>query len=78
MYFMLSVYQLFLCVLCGSYNRVSFSDDSGEHRLELGSFLVHNLTPNTPAIYQVRTMYISHIAKSTRNKNLLRTHETFS
>ncbi|CAI8057604.1 Protein KIAA0100 [Geodia barretti] len=35
-----------------SYNRVSFSDDSGEHRLELGSFLVHNLTPNTPAIYQ--------------------------
>ena len=36
-----------------SYNRVSFSDDSGEHRLELGSFLVNNLTPNTPHIYQV-------------------------
>ena len=36
-----------------SYNRVLFSDDSGEHRLELGSFLVHNLTPNTPTIYQV-------------------------
>jgi hypothetical protein len=35
-----------------SYNRVSFSDDSSEHRLELGSFLVHNLIPNTPPIYQ--------------------------
>ena len=42
-----------------SYNRVSFSDDSSEHRLELGSFLVHNLTPNTPPIYQVtHCMYI--------------------
>ena len=51
-------FTLFLCVLCGSYNRVSFSDDSGEHRLELGSFLVHNLTPNTPAIYQVRTHHV--------------------
>ena len=36
-----------------SYNRLTFSDDSGEHRLELGTFKVQNLMPNTPSIYQV-------------------------
>lgn len=44
-----------------SYNRMSFSDDSGEHRLELGSFLVRNLTPNTPPIYEVRCLWMWHI-----------------
>lgn len=37
-----------------SYNRLTFSDLSGEHRFELGTFKVLNLMPNTPPIYQVR------------------------
>ena len=40
-----------------SYNRVSYNDDSGEHRLELGTFKVRNLMPNTPSIYQVRRYF---------------------
>ena len=36
-----------------SYNRISFSDDSGEHRFELGSFKVLNCMPNTQAFFQV-------------------------
>jgi len=37
-----------------SYNRLTFTDDSGEHRLELGAFKVQNLMPNMPQVYQVR------------------------
>ena len=36
-----------------SYNRELFSDDSGVHRFELGTFNVTNCMPNTPAIYKV-------------------------
>ena len=36
-----------------SYNRVTFNDDSGEHRLELGSFRVKNCVPNMQSIFQV-------------------------
>ena len=43
-----------ICFTNFSYNRVSFSNDSGEHRFELGTFSVRNLMPNTRAIYQVR------------------------
>uniref|UniRef100_A0A1X7V154 FMP27/BLTP2/Hobbit GFWDK motif-containing RBG unit domain-containing protein n=1 Tax=Amphimedon queenslandica TaxID=400682 RepID=A0A1X7V154_AMPQE len=35
-----------------SYNRVTFNDDSGEHRLELGSFRVKNCIPNVQSIFQ--------------------------
>ena len=42
-----------VCFTNLSYNRISFSDDSGEHRLELGTFKVSNLMPNTPSVYQV-------------------------
>ncbi|KAL5477873.1 hypothetical protein EMCRGX_G024726 [Ephydatia muelleri] len=35
-----------------SYNRLFYSDDSGEHRLELGSFKVLNLMPNVPPAQQ--------------------------
>ena len=42
-----------VCFTNFSYNRISFSDDSGEHRLELGTFKVSNLMPNTPSVYQV-------------------------
>ena len=35
-----------------SYNRLFYSDDSGEHRLELGSFKVLNLMPNVPLAQQ--------------------------
>lgn len=41
-----------VCFTNFSYNRMTFSDDSGEHRFELGTFNVHNLMPNTRAIYQ--------------------------
>ena len=37
-----------------SYNRMTFTDDSGEHRLELGAFRVQNLMPNLPQVYQVK------------------------
>lgn len=47
------LYMCHVIVNLYSYNSVTFSDDSIEHRLELGSFEVHNLTPNTPPIYQV-------------------------
>lgn len=43
-----------VCFTNFSYNRISFSDDSGEHRVELGTFKVSNLMPNTPSVYQVR------------------------
>lgn len=43
-----------ICLTNFSYNRLTFSDDSGEHRLELGTFKVQNLMPNTSPIYQVR------------------------
>lgn len=36
-----------------SYNRISFSDDSGDHRFELGSFKVLNCMPNTQEFFQV-------------------------
>ena len=36
-----------------SYNRELFSDDSGVHRFELGTFNVTNCMPNTPAVYKV-------------------------
>ena len=42
-----------VCFANFSYNRISFSDDSGEHRLELGTFKVNNLMPNIPSVYQV-------------------------
>ena len=42
-----------VCFTNFSYNRISFSDDSGEHRVELGTFKVSNLMPNTPSVYQV-------------------------
>ena len=48
--------QLHLADICFtnfSYNRLTFKDDSGEHKLELGTFKVQNLMPNTPTIYQV-------------------------
>lgn len=48
--------QLHLADICFtnfSYNRLTFTDDSGQHRLELGTFKVQNLMPNTPVIYQV-------------------------
>ena len=43
-----------------SYNRISYSDDSGEHRFELGSFRVKNCVPNTPAIYQVGVVQLEY------------------
>ena len=43
-----------ICLTHFSYNRLTFSDDSGEHKLELGTFRVQNLLPNTSSIYQVR------------------------
>lgn len=36
-----------------SYSRISFTDDSGEHRFELGSFKVLNCMPNTQDFYHV-------------------------
>ena len=42
-----------ICFTNFSYNRITFSNDSGEHRLELGTFSVRNLMPNTRSIYQV-------------------------
>lgn len=36
-----------------SYNRLTFSDNSGEHRVELKTFRLENLMPNTPPIYKV-------------------------
>lgn len=41
-----------ICLTNFSYNRLTFSDDSGEHRLELGTFKVQNLLPNISQIYQ--------------------------
>lgn len=45
-----------ICLTNFSYNRLSFSDDSGEHRVELGTFKVQNLIPNTQPIYQVSVL----------------------
>ena len=47
-----------ICFTNFSYNRASFNDDSREHRLELGSFKVRNLMPNTPSVYQVQCVCV--------------------